>query len=616
MPDGAGESAAPVSKTHYYARFSHQRLSHMTMFKLTIKSRIALAMVVLSVLLLIIGITGLSGMTAVVKSNRELYQVRIPKTVAADNTLLWIGRQRTSLDQAAMTTDPAWAERMYQTEAEVGKQALEWWAKYTALPQTDEARKMVAEVTDGITKTEKALDEFRAAIKGGDRQQIADAAKNVGTIYTVMQKNGSLLNEYETRAASDDYEDSLKQYQTFLLMSVSSIVIGLLLAGYSWLSLRRAISTPIEQALKHFDDIAEGDLTKTVTVKSNDEMGQLLHGLAKMQDNLSKTVRTVRHGSEAITTATKEISAGNLDLSSRTEQQAASLEETASSMEELTGTVKHNADNARQASTLAINASQIASSGNDVVTRVVSTMDEIKDSSTKITEIVGIIDGIAFQTNILALNAAVEAARAGEQGRGFAVVASEVRALAQRSSSAAKEIKDLIMLSVDRVQTGSTLASQAGETMSEIITAVQRVTDIMGEISAASSEQSSGIDQVSRAVSQMDEATQQNAALVEQASAAAKSLEQQALSLKDAVAIFRLSENDRAQQPSRSVASARPLSSTATAKPLATSARTIKSTPLKTVAATAKTSTVPALPKKSAPAIKAADTSGDEWETF
>jgi methyl-accepting chemotaxis protein I, serine sensor receptor len=614
-PDDAGKGAAPVLETPI-TPISLIKGHHMTMFKLTIKSRLALAMVILSVLLLTIGVTGLIGMSAVVKINRELYQVRMPKTVAADNALLWIGRQRTSLDQAALTTDPAWAERMYKTEAEVGKQALEWWAKYTALPQTDDAKKMVQDVTEGIAKTEKAIDEFRAAIKSGDRQKIADTAKNVGTVYTAMQKSGSLLNEYETKAALDNYEDSVNQYENFRMMSVAAIVVGLLLAGYSWLSLRRAISNPIEQALKHFDEIAEGDLTQTVAVTSNDEMGQLLQGLAKMQENLTRTVRTVRHGSEAIATATKEISAGNQDLSSRTEQQAASLEETASSMEELTSTVKHNADNARQASTLAINASQIASSGNDVVTRVVSTMDEIKDSSAKITEIVGIIDGIAFQTNILALNAAVEAARAGEQGRGFAVVASEVRALAQRSSSAAKEIKDLIMLSVDRVQTGSTLASQAGETMSEIITAVQRVTDIMGEISSASSEQSSGIDQVSHAVSQMDEATQQNAALVEQASAAAKSLEQQALSLKDAVAIFRLREGDRVQQPSRNVAAARPVPSPGTTRPVAAPIRTIKNTPRKALATTAKTSQAPALPKKSVPAIKAADTSGDDWETF
>jgi methyl-accepting chemotaxis protein-1 (serine sensor receptor) len=514
----------------------------MPQTKLTIKARLALAIVILSMLLIAIGVIGLLGISTVVDTNRELYQERMPKMSAADNMLLWMGRQRTSLDQASVTTDPAWAEQMYRTAADVGKQALDWWAKYQALPQTEHGKQLAQDVTDGLTQTEQAMDNFRTAIKGGDRQAISDAARKVGTVYTAMQKSGTTLNEYESAQARTSYEDSERRYGNFRLISALAILLGLVVAAYSWFSLRRAISGPINHALQHFDNIAAGDLTHTVQVRSTDEMGQLLTGLGKMQDNLMKTVSTVRHGSEAIASATKQIAAGNLDLSARTEQQAAALEETAASMEELTSTVKHNADNARQATTLAGNASDIAGQGNEVVSRVVHTMDEIKESSAKITEIVGIIDSIAFQTNILALNAAVEAARAGEQGRGFAVVASEVRTLAQRSSSAAKEIKTLIMHSVDRVQSGSVLVHQAGETMSEIIGAVKRVTDIMGEISAASSEQSSGIDQVSRAVTQMDEATQQNAALVEQASAAAQSLELQALSLKDAVAVFKIAD--------------------------------------------------------------------------
>ena len=512
----------------------------MPQTKLTIKARLALAMVILSMLLIAIGVIGLLGISTVVDTNRELYQERMPKMSAADNMLLWMGRQRTSLDQASLTTDPAWAEQMYRTAADVAKQGLDWWAKYQALPQTEHGKQLAQAVTDGLTQTEQAMDNFRTAIKAGDRQAISDAAHKVGSVFTAMQKSGSDLNDYESAQARISYEDSERRYGNFRMLSALAIVLGLVVAAYSWFSLRRAISGPINYALEHFDNIAAGDLTHTVQVRSTDEMGQLLTGLGKMQDNLMKTVSTVRHGSEAIATATKQIAAGNLDLSARTEQQAAALEETAASMEELTSTVKHNADNARQATTLAGNASDIAGQGNEVVSRVVLTMDEIKESSAKITEIVGIIDSIAFQTNILALNAAVEAARAGEQGRGFAVVASEVRTLAQRSSSAAKEIKTLIMHSVDRVQSGSVLVHQAGQTMSEIIGAVKRVTDIMGEISAASSEQSSGIDQVSRAVTQMDEATQQNAALVEQASAAAQSLELQALSLKDAVAVFKI----------------------------------------------------------------------------
>jgi methyl-accepting chemotaxis protein-1 (serine sensor receptor) len=255
-----------------------------------------------------------------------------------------------------------------------------------------------------------------------------------------------------------------------------------------------------------------------------------------------QTVQTVRSGSESIASATKEIAAGNIDLSSRTEEQASALQETASSMDELTGTVKQNADNARQASSLAANASEIANKGSRVVAQVVGTMGEINQSSAKIADIITIIEGIAFQTNILALNAAVEAARAGEEGRGFAVVAGEVRSLAQRSSAAAKEIKGLIDTSVERVQTGTSLVDEAGRTMNEIIGAVQRVTDIMGEIAAASEEQSSGIEQVARAVTQMDEVTQQNAALVEEAAAAAQSLEDQAGKLRQAVAVFQVDE--------------------------------------------------------------------------
>jgi methyl-accepting chemotaxis protein-1 (serine sensor receptor) len=275
-----------------------------------------------------------------------------------------------------------------------------------------------------------------------------------------------------------------------------------------------------------------------------------------MQASLVNTVRTVRSGSESIASATKQIAAGNIDLSSRTEEQASALQETASSMDELTGTVKQNAENARQASSLAANASDIANKGSTVVSQVVTTMGDINQSSTKIADIITIIEGIAFQTNILALNAAVEAARAGEQGRGFAVVAAEVRSLAQRSSAAAKEIKELINTSVSRVQTGTTLVGDAGRTMSEIIGAVQRVTDIMGEIAAASEEQSSGIEQVARAVTQMDEVTQQNAALVEEAAAAAQSLEDQAGALKAAVSVFQL--NDGGLEVSKTALGAKP----------------------------------------------------------
>ncbi|HHT8901853.1 MULTISPECIES: methyl-accepting chemotaxis protein [Burkholderia] len=285
--------------------------------------------------------------------------------------------------------------------------------------------------------------------------------------------------------------------------------------------------------------IAQGDLTQPVPVRAGDRTS-MMAAMHDMQARLQATIGGIRQSAESIASASRQISAGNDDLSQRTEEQAASLEETAASMEQLTATVKQNADNARQASGLANNASDIARAGSDVVNRVIGTMGEIDDSSRKIADIIGVIEGIAFQTNILALNAAVEAARAGEQGRGFAVVAGEVRSLAQRSATAAKEIRALIVDSVERVRNGSTLVGQAGTTMGEILQAVARVTDIMGEIAAASEEQASGITQVGRAVTQMDQVTQQNAALVEEAAAAAASLQEQAARLRDAVGAFRV----------------------------------------------------------------------------
>ncbi|OGS97234.1 MAG: chemotaxis protein [Gallionellales bacterium RIFCSPLOWO2_02_FULL_57_47] len=321
------------------------------------------------------------------------------------------------------------------------------------------------------------------------------------------------------------------------------IAIGVLAAffgiGVAWFT-TVSITRPLKKAVDLASAVAKGDLTKRIEVKSSDETGQLLQALKDMNDSLTGIVTEVRGTTESITTASQEIAQGNADLSQRTEEQASSLEETASSMEELTSTVRQNTENARQANQLANNASDIAVKGGQVVGDVVHTMASISDSSRKIVDIISVIDGIAFQTNILALNAAVEAARAGEQGRGFAVVAGEVRNLAQRSAAAAKEIKTLIDDSVNKVDAGTRQVDQAGATMTEIVQAVKRVTDIMAEIAAASNEQSAGIEQVNQAVIQMDEVTQQNAALVEEAAAAAESMQEQAEVLMHAVSIFKL----------------------------------------------------------------------------
>ena len=317
-------------------------------------------------------------------------------------------------------------------------------------------------------------------------------------------------------------------------------VLALLLGGVlAWL-LTRSITRPLNEAVRVAQTVADGDLTSRIESSSRDETGQLMLALKNMNASLATVVSGVRQGTDAIATASGEIAAGNQDLSSRTEEQASSLEQTAASMEELTSTVKQNADNARQANQLALSASEVAVKGGSVVGQVVDTMASINASSKKIVDIIGVIDGIAFQTNILALNAAVEAARAGEQGRGFAVVASEVRNLAQRSGAAAKEIKGLIDDSVGKVDQGSALVGEAGKTMAEIVGSVRRVTDIIGEITAASQEQSTGIEQVNQAIAQMDQVTQQNAALVEEAAAAAQSMQEQAASLVQAVSVFKL----------------------------------------------------------------------------
>jgi methyl-accepting chemotaxis protein len=341
------------------------------------------------------------------------------------------------------------------------------------------------------------------------------------------------------------YEEASADYvQARAILIGSNIFCICLAVVLAWLVTRSIVSqlgAEPSEAASLAQGVAEGDLTTRITLKPGDTHSMMAQ-LKVMQDSLVNVVASVRQGSESVATASAEIAQGNHDLSARTEQQASALEETAASMEELSSTVKQNADSARQANQLAMNASTVAVRGGEVVNQVVETMKGINDSSRKISDIISVIDGIAFQTNILALNAAVEAARAGEQGRGFAVVASEVRSLAGRSAEAAKEIKSLISASVERVEHGTALVDQAGITMTEVVTSIRRVTDIMGEISAASAEQSAGVSQVGEAVVQMDQATQQNAALVEQMAAAASSLKSQAQDLVGTVAVFKLGQ--------------------------------------------------------------------------
>jgi methyl-accepting chemotaxis protein len=348
------------------------------------------------------------------------------------------------------------------------------------------------------------------------------------------------LVQVQLDIAKTEYEQSESLYQSMAFGLMASLFISIALALVFGYLVIRSIAQPLRRAIAFSEAIAQGDLTQQIEARGTNETAQLLHSLKSMQGALVTLVSAVHHGAATVSAASGEIAQGNDDLSARTESQASALQETAASMEELNSTVRMNADNSRQANQMAQSASVVATQGGQVVAEVVATMRGINESSKRISDIIGVIDSIAFQTNILALNAAVEAARAGDQGRGFAVVASEVRNLAGRSAEAAREIKSLIGTSVERVEAGTTLVDRAGQTMEEVVGAIKRVTDIVGEISAASSEQSQGVDQVNEAVTQMDQATQQNAALVEQMAAAAAGLNAQARGLVETVSSFKL----------------------------------------------------------------------------
>ena len=420
-------------------------------------------------------------------------------------------------------------------------------------------------------------------------------AKRIDPLNQKMLADINQLLQLQQQAQQSFMASSLEGDKQLMLVLLVLGVVAVLLGAWCAVFITRSITVPLSGAVAVAQQVAAGELTAQVAVQGRDETSALQQALRDMNDSLVRTVSTVRQGTQAITVASREIASGNADLSARTETQASSLEETASSMEELTSTVKQNADNARQANQLAVSASSVAQQGGNVVSQVVDTMGAIKDSSRKIVDIIAVIDGIAFQTNILALNAAVEAARAGEQGRGFAVVATEVRNLAQRSAAAAREIKGLIGDSVEKVDTGSRLVDEAGQTMELVVTSIRQVADIMGEITAATQEQSHGIEEVNQAISQMDEMTQQNAALVEQAAAAAESMQEQSLRLGEAVSAFKLAGDG-------AMAHATPLPAAA---PVVLVARAVVAAPRPVLKAAR-----PVAEKKLAAA------GGDDWEEF
>ncbi|MCH9638573.1 MAG: MCP four helix bundle domain-containing protein [Betaproteobacteria bacterium] len=508
---------------------------------MTIKSRLVFVIGFLSVLLIGIGGLGIYGMN---NSNAGLKTVYEDRTVPlADLAVISDRWQNIRLNAvtAANFNDIAHAQDRTADSAKLDADILKIWTQYMTTYLTPEEAALAdtysTNVATYITSRDRTM---RHAVNGDFEAARENAVNAAGPKFATLNNSLFELINLQSRVASEEYASAQSSYQNIFMISSVAITLGVLMAIVCGFLLVRAIVNPLNEAVAVANAVASGDLTSRIDANSTNETGKLLHALKQMNDNLVDLVGKVRIGTDSITTASGEIAHGNSDLSQRTEEQASSLEETASSMEELTSTVKQNADNARQANQLAAGASEVAVKGGTVVGQVVETMSSINESSKKIVDIISVIDGIAFQTNILALNAAVEAARAGEQGRGFAVVATEVRTLAQRSAAAAKEIKELISDSVNKVEDGTRLVDEAGSTMDEIVSSVKRVTDIMAEISAASQEQSSGIEQVNQAITQMDDVTQQNAALVEEATAAAESMQDQAQTLTQAVTVFKL----------------------------------------------------------------------------
>jgi methyl-accepting chemotaxis protein-1 (serine sensor receptor) len=531
------------------------------MFKnLTIKRRLVAAIGLMSVLLIALGATGIAGMHYANSALESVYKQRVLRLGELDRIFALITKNQSTVAEAvtgqltAFPEDPAQVDkRLPQIRADIAR-VDQVWKSFAGSLETPEGKKL-AEAFDAARKRygREGLVPALAALGAHDFQQGGEILQGpMREAFVPLRDSVEALIEYQMTTTRLDYEAAMAVYAGIRATVIAVVLAGIAASIAIGFFLIRAIVRQLGEAVRVADAVAAGDLTQHIATTSNDEIGHLMRAMQHMNEGLADTVRRVRMGTDAITVASGEIATGNADLSSRTESQASSLEETASSMEELTSTVRQNADNARQANQLVVSTAEIAAKGGQVVDRVVETMSSIQDSSRKISDIIGVIDGIAFQTNILALNAAVEAARAGEQGRGFAVVAAEVRSLAQRSAGAAKEIKALIEDSVGKVDAGGKLVDEAGRTMDEIVGSVKRVTDIMSEIAAASQEQSAGIEQVNQAVEQMDQMTQQNAALVEEAAVAAESMREQAGMLAEAVSVFKL-ENVTAtlRQPAR-----------------------------------------------------------------
>jgi len=511
------------------------------MRNLKIGARLAIGFaVVLSLMLLIAGI-GIWRLQAVGNATETMTKEALEMERLSSD---WVeATTANSVRTVALTKSTDGEDQKYFQKqiSETSKRITEIQKKIEAANLDDAEKQLLADIGDkrkGYIDIREGILKMKAAGQDGEAKQIV-LSKMIPALdaYVASVEKFQSYQKDDINKTASAIDANYRSGRMLLIgLAIAALVIGIVFSA----TLTVGITKPLNQAVDIAKTVASGDLSARISVHSTDETGQLMEALKLMNDSLYRTVAQVRAGTDTIATASAQIASGNQDLSSRTEEQASSLEETASSMEELTSTVRQNADNARQANQLAVAASDVAVKGGAVVSQVVNTMEAINASSKKIEDIISVIDGIAFQTNILALNAAVEAARAGEQGRGFAVVASEVRNLAQRSASAAREIKTLIDDSVQKVESGTKLVGEAGTTMDEVVSSIKRVHDIMSEITAASSEQSDGIEQVNQAVTQMDTVTQQNAALVEEAAAAAESLQNQAATLAAVVSTFKL----------------------------------------------------------------------------
>ena len=513
---------------------------NMNIANMKIGYRLGFGFGLILLLLLSVAMLGVYGMRS---SNQALHHVvdvnvyKISLLEEMSNSVHIVSRVVRTI---ALLSDETAARAEHRKIDEAREKYNKAFAILEKLPLDEAGRAYVAKIREAQVTVRPMNDHFLELAKNTKEAAPDYLLKSAIPANTKWQ---DLLQEYidlQKQKSKNDEDTAAAAYNTAMTMMLLLTILAFVASGMiAWFS-TRSITLPLIAAVKVAQTVAAGDLCSQINVNSTEETGQLLLALKEMNDSLAGIVGQVRAGTDLIATESQQIADGNLDLSSRTEQQASSLEETASSMEELTGTVKQNADNAQQANKLAIAASEVALKGGAVVAQVVDTMGSINASSRKIVDIIGVIDGIAFQTNILALNAAVEAARAGEQGRGFAVVASEVRNLAQRSAAAAKEIKTLIGDSVEKVDVGARLVDEAGMTMQTIVDSIKSVTDIVAEISSASAEQSSGIDQINQAITSMDDVTQQNAAVVEQVSAAAGSLLVQAGNLAQMVSVFKI----------------------------------------------------------------------------